>query len=165
MIGSREFRESDADAVSVVAFESFRTYLRERMAPPHPRPAEYWLRIMRHVSDGENERIGFVAEDGTKIVGCLAATASLLRGLGELNMIGVLPDQAGRGIGKMLFGAAMKFWEERRMRKIHTCVSSINPGAMAFYRRCGFREEGILKDHFFDGVDEHQLALFLRHKP
>jgi len=164
MIGIREFRETDAESVSRVAFESFRTYLGDRMDPPHPRPAEYWLRIMGHVCDGEIERIGFIAEEGKEIVGCLAANASLLRGLGELSMIGVQPNHAGRGIGKMLFEAALRFWKDRNMRKIHTCVSSINPGARSFYKRCGFREEGILKDHFFDGVDEHQLALFLRER-
>jgi len=165
MIEIREFSEADAESVSRIAFESFRTYLRDRMVPKSPRPAGYWLRIMSHISDGEIERIGFVAEDGKEVIGCLAATALLLRGLGELNMIGVLPGHAGHGIGKMLFEAALHFWKDRNMRKIHTCVSSINPGAMAFYRRCGFQEEGILRNHFFDGVDEHQLALFLREVP
>ena len=56
--------------------------------------------------------------------------------------------------------AAERFRRERNMRKLTTCVSSINPGALRFYQSCGFHVEGTLKDHFFKGVDENQLALF-----
>lgn len=158
MITVREFQNCDAVGAADVYYESFKTFLKERTVPK--RSAEYWQNAMQHFNNGEYDNISFVALDGEKVVGCISVTAALVRGLGTLQRIGVLPEYAGRGIGKMLFEAADKFWRERKMRKIATCVSSINPTAIRFYERCGFHCEGILKDHFFPGVDEHQMAMF-----
>ncbi len=160
MIIIREFQEDDAAEASVVYFRSFKNYLKERMDIEEPRPAEYWLNAMRHTVNSEAESISFVAEAGGKVIGCISITAALQRRLGHLNRIGVLPEYAGKGVGHMLFNAAEQFWTDRKMRKIYTCVSSINPNALKFYQNCGFHCEGMLKDHFFDGVDEYQMALF-----
>lgn len=160
MITIREFTDTDAAMASVVYFESFRSYLKERMEITEPQPAEYWLKIMRHSATDEYENISFVAEEDGRIIGCISITAALKRRLGSLQRIGVLPECAGKGVGKMLFKAADEFWRKRNMRKVSSCVSSINPGALKFYTSCGFHVEGTLKDHFFEGVDEHQIALF-----
>ncbi|MBE6359716.1 MAG: GNAT family N-acetyltransferase [Lentisphaerae bacterium] len=162
MIIIREFQTADAAQASVVFFESFKTYLKERMEINAPHPAEYTESLMRHTANEDVENISFVAvEDGT-VIGCITVNLALKRGLGTLIRIGVMPGNAGKGIGKMLFAAADKFWRERNTRKVRTCVSSINPGALKFYQSCGFHQEATLKDHFFEGVDEHQLALFYR---
>ena len=50
--------------------------------------------------------------------------------------------------------------QEKRMRKVYTCTSHINQRALAFYKSLGFEEEGLLKSHFFEGIDEIQLAKF-----
>ena len=164
MVIIREFQDSDAAQASVVYFESFKTYLKERMDTDAPRSAEYWLQSMRRNTTADYDNISFVAEEDGKVIGCITIAAALKRRLGTLVRIGVMPGNAGKGVGKMLFAAAEKFWRENNMRKICTCVSSINPGAIKFYESCGFHTEGILKDHFFEGVDEHQLARFLLQK-
>ena len=41
MITIREFNDTDAAMASVVYFESFRSYLKERMEITEPQPAEY----------------------------------------------------------------------------------------------------------------------------
>ena len=156
----REFQDPDAAMASAVWFESFKSFLRERMETDAPRPAEYWLPRMRHTLDDDDETVSFVAVEEGRVIGCITASAALKRRLGTLVRIGVLPECAGKGVGKMLFLAAERFWRERNMRKLTTCVSSINPGALKFYRRCGFHVEGTQKDHFFEGVDEHRLARF-----
>ena len=160
MIQIREFRDADAAMASVVYFESFKTFLGERMETDAPRPAEFWRKSMRHTRTDDYESVSFVAEEEGRIIGCITVDASLKRGLGSLVRIGVLPGSGGKGVGRMLFLAADRFWRERKMRKVATCVSSINPGALRFYQSCGFHVEGTLKDHFFKGVDENQLALF-----
>ena len=160
MITVREFQESDAGQVSEVYFYSFQTYLKERMETDAPHPGEYWLPMLRRLQNESYDNITFVAEEDGKIIGAVSITAALKRGLGSLQRIGVLPECAGKGVGKLLFQEADKFWKEHKMRKVATCVSSINPTALKFYQRCGFHIEGTLKDHFFDGVDEYQLALF-----
>ena len=160
MVIIREFQESDAGQVSEVYFYSFKTYLKERMETDAPRPVEYWLPALRHMQTNDYDNITFVAEEDGKIIGCISITAALKRGLGSLQRIGVSPECAGKGVGKMLFKAADEFWRKHKMRKVATCVSSINPTALKFYQSCGFHIEGTLKDHFFEGVDENQLALF-----
>jgi ribosomal protein S18 acetylase RimI-like enzyme len=115
---------------------------------------------MRHTTTADYENISFVAEIDNRIVGCITVSAALKRRLGTLMRIGVLPESAGLGVGKKLFAAADEFWRKKNMRKVASCVSSINPGALKFYQSCGFHVEGTLKDHFFEGVDEHQIALF-----
>ena len=160
MITIREFQEQDGQDVSFVQFTSFKSYLKDLMEIDEPRPAEYWVNAMKHLKTEDYENITFVAVDNDKVVGFISITSALKRRLGTLQRIGVNPDCNGKGIGKMLFEAADQFWRQRNMRKVATCVSSINPGALKFYQKCGFHVEGTLKDHFFEGVDEHQLALF-----
>lgn len=160
MVIIREFTDTDAAQASVVYFESFKSYLKERMEISAPQPAEYWLNNMRHCVNSDYESISFVAEVDNKLVGCITVSAALKRRLGTLVRIGVLPECAGKGVGRKLFAAADEFWRQRNMRKVASCVSSINPGALKFYQSCGFHVEGTLKDHFFEGVDEHQIALF-----
>ena len=156
----RPFRDEDAAAVSAVQFESFKSYLGDLMELKEPRPAEYWIRHARS-STPEGITETFVAEDDNgEVLGFVTVSINLLRRLGSLVRIGVLPRCAHAGIGSQLFGAADGFWRSHNARKVCTCVSSINPCAYAFYLKHGFHREGILKDHFFPGVDEYQLALF-----
>ncbi len=156
----REFMPEDGEAVSKIMYESFRSFLGELMDTPAPRPAEYWVTCSAHTCTEDSENQAFVAVLNGKIAGYIAVTASLKRRLGVLVRVGVDVNEAGHGIGSALFKRADKFWRERNMRKVYTCVSSINPGALAYYRKHGFHEEGVLRDHFFPGVHEHQLALF-----
>ena len=158
MITVREFQESDASCAAEIYYLSIKTYLKERTAPQ--RPPEYWANVMKRFTNDEFDNISFVALDDGKVVGCITITSALRRGLGSLQRIGVLPEYAGRGIGRMLFEAADRFWRERKMRKVSVSVSSINPNGIKFYERCGFHLEGILKEHNFAGVDEHIMAIF-----
>ena len=156
----RPFREEDAAAVSVIQFESFKSYLKDLMELKEPRPAEYWLKHARS-STPEGITETFAAEDDNgEVLGFVTVSINLVRRLGFLERIGVLPRCARAGVGSKLFEAADEFWRSHNARKVCTCVSSINPGAYAFYLKHGFHREGILKDHFFPGVDEYQLAFF-----
>jgi ribosomal protein S18 acetylase RimI-like enzyme len=58
---------------------------------------------------------------------------------------------------------AEKLWKKHRMRKVYTCTSHINQRAFAFYKSLGFEQEGLLKSHFFDGIDEIQLGKFYKY--
>lgn len=155
----REFEERDAGQVARIMFESFRTFLGERMEKDAPESEAYWIRC----SSGKTEHSvtrSFVAEDGGRVIGYLCVSANTKCGLGVLNVIGVDQDTFSKGCGRALFHAAESFWKELKMRKIYTCTSHINLRAQAFYKKMGFAEEGRLKDHFYKGVDEIQLAKF-----
>ena len=68
-----------------------------------------------------------------------------------------------KGVGKALVAEAEKLWKKHRMRKVYTCTSHINQRALAFYKSLGFEEEGLLKSHFFEGIDEIQLGKFYKY--
>ena len=157
MIIVREFQPDDADKASEVYYESFRTYLGDRAVK---RPPEYWLNAMKHFKNEDFDNLSFVAEDEGKVIGCITVTSALKRGLGSLQRIGVDPEYAGKGVGKMLFDAADKFWRERKMRKVFTSVSSNNPKAIRFYERCGFTREALLRAHYYPDVDEYIMSFF-----
>lgn len=87
----------------------------------------------------------FVLEDGGEIVGCLGlrSTASGVLHLG----MWVLPAYRGRGGGRMLLQAAI---DDRPpdVHKIELEVFPDNDAAIALYRKMGFEEEGLRRDHY-----------------
>ena len=155
----RKFENRDAGRVAQIMFESFRSFLGERMRNGKPEPEEYWISCSRGET-GHSITRAFVAEENGTVIGYICVSANTKSGLGVLHMIGVDPAVFAKGCGRALFEAAETFWRELHMRKIHTCTSHINTRAQAFYKKMGFVEEGRLRDHFFKGVDEIQLAKF-----
>jgi len=155
----RRFADADAEAVSKIMFDSFMTFLAEHMKGDAPRSPEYWRKCVG--GSGEDVEIaGFVAEDGGRIVGFLHASVMKKYRLGCLVQIGVAPDCVAKGVGTALFREAETFWNDRRVRKVHVCVSSHNTRALFFYLKQGFRPEGVQREHYFPGVDEINLAIF-----
>ncbi len=150
----RKFTDADAARVAVIMHESFRAVFGE-LAGDIETP-EYWQRLSE-----SPDKAAWVAVIGGEVAGYLLVTADGKHGLGTLDVIGVDPGIFSKGVGSLLYAEADKFWRERKMRKIWTCVSAINPRAIAFYKKQGFGEEGVQRSHFFDGVDEILLAKFL----
>jgi len=82
----------------------------------------------------------------------------------EINGLAVDPDAAGRGIGRALVEAAVAEAAGRGARKVTLRVLGSNAVARRLYARCGFVEEGVLRDEFLlDGrfVDDVFMARFL----
>lgn len=81
----------------------------------------------------------------------------------EIN-IAVHPRCQRSGIGQRLIETIKEFAVEKGIRKLRLRVLSCNEGAISFYRKCGFREEGRLSEEFFLGgryVDEIFMSLSL----
>ena len=157
----RKFEERDAGRVAQIIFESFRTFLGERMNGEKPESEQYWIECS-YGESGYQQTRAFVAEENGTVIGYICVSANTKSGLGILQVIGVDPGVFAKGCGRALFEAAEAFWRERNMRKIYTCTSHINTRAQAFYKKMGFIEEGRLRDHFRKGVDEIQLAKFYK---
>jgi ribosomal protein S18 acetylase RimI-like enzyme len=59
----------------------------------------------------------------------------------------VAPEHRGRGGGRMLMEAALAARPEH-VHKIELEVWPDNEGAIALYRKLGFEEEGLRRDHY-----------------
>ncbi|MGN7359214.1 GNAT family N-acetyltransferase [Paenibacillus sp. SAF-054] len=79
--------------------------------------------------------------------------------------IAVHPAHQREGIGTRLIEAAKARAAQEGKLKLRLRVLSTNTGAIAFYRKCGFVEEGRLMDEYWiDGmyVDEVWMSFFLK---
>lgn len=81
----------------------------------------------------------------------------------EVN-IAVDPQFQRQGIGSRLIEAIKQHAADHGIRKLRLRVLSSNEPALAFYRKCGFEEEGRLKEEFYLGgqyVDEVFMSCML----
>ncbi|WP_422658652.1 GNAT family N-acetyltransferase [Paenibacillus sp. EC2-1] len=81
----------------------------------------------------------------------------------ELN-IAIHPSYQRKGLGSRLMQAAKDMARLEHKRKLRLRVLSSNPGAISFYKTCGFHEEGRLEREFFiDGhyVDDILMGYFI----
>lgn len=82
----------------------------------------------------------------------------------EINGVAVHPDASGRGAGRRLVEAAVEEARSRGARKVTLRVLGSNAVARRLYERCGFVEEGVLREEFLlDGhyVDDVLMARYL----
>ncbi|HET8568242.1 MAG TPA: N-acetyltransferase [Candidatus Limnocylindria bacterium] len=73
-----------------------------------------------------------VAEDGGRFLGC-CALAVLTNDLAEIRSLAVVPDGAGRGVGKALVAACVE--EARRLGLRRVFALTLVP---EFFQKCGF---------------------------
>lgn len=81
----------------------------------------------------------------------------------ELN-IAVHPAYQRQGIGQRLIEAVKDMACMEGISKLRLRVLSSNPGALSFYRNCGFQEEGrLIQEFYVDGryVDDILMCCFL----
>jgi len=158
---TRLFKPADAAAVSRIMKAAFKSFLGDK-----------WNRLddlyfsRKTIADEScmrspfGETASFVAIEGHLILGYIRVTAGK-GGLGSLEVIGVDPATFHKGVGKALMQASEKYWQQKKQRKIHTCVSAHNTRALIYYVSHGFVPVGYRKDHFKAGVDEIILDRFL----
>ena len=158
----RKFEDRDARRAAEILFDSFKSVFKELWCDEWKGDGEHWKKDA-HSETPYGFVVSYVAEDNGTVVGFLNVSASIRYGLGVLESIGVDPNCFSRGVGRALFNEAEKMWKEHRIRKVYTSTSHINTGALAFYKAMGFEEEGLLKSHFFEGIDEIQLAKFYKY--
>ena len=70
------------------------------------------------------------------------------------------PD-APKGTGAKMGTLALKYaFEQRNFRKIFATVLDFNVRSIRYHLRLGFKEEGILRSHHFDGETYHDVHCF-----
>ncbi len=80
----------------------------------------------------------FVAEDGSDAIGIVELDRRNPEDV-EISFFGLVPGATGQGLGPRMMAAALaEAWQpETRRVWLHTCTLD-HPGAVTFYRRCGF---------------------------
>ena len=76
----------------------------------------------------------------------------------ELGIVIGDPDSLGQGIGSEAVGLFLRVcFEELGLHRVGLRVLSSNPRAVRCYQKCGFREEGAMRDYHFSRGRWHSL--------
>jgi ribosomal protein S18 acetylase RimI-like enzyme len=145
----------DAPAIGAVFDAAVRagwTYLGDLVAEPMF-TSQDWHQL---VSDHMPPNVLLVAADDTEaIVGYTAAHP----GDGELFLLFVHPAHAGRGIGRMLLGAAHDALRAAGCQEAFLFVHEQNQRALAVYAGAGYRPDGSDRVSDFRGTRVRELRL------
>ena len=159
MIEIRTARADDAAPLAAIDVATWTSATSPAGVPTEPRP---------FFRDEENPADTLVAVSDGAVLGYAKLrntlpTPSHAHVL-EINGLAVDPAAAGRGVGSALVEAAVAEAARRGARKVTLRVLGTNAAARRLYARCGFVEEGVLRDEFvLDGrfVDDVFMARFL----
>jgi RimJ/RimL family protein N-acetyltransferase len=105
--------------------------------------AELAVRTRKRFEEGQTQ---FVLEDEGALVGILSLRPARAAGVLSLGMW-ILPGHRGQGGGRALIEAALAA-RPPDVHKIELEAWPDNEAAIALYRRCGFEEEGLRRDHY-----------------
>ena len=129
-------RETDPDALPPIVNAAF---------ADHPTPIVLEPAMLRASLDDPNilDDDALVLEDATgEIVGFCLADVHRRDGVvadhGEIGMVGVLPDRQGRGLGRQLLRAGIRYLRGAAVRRVGLSVNGRNDGALGLYESEGF---------------------------
>ena len=118
-----------------------------------------WRKITLQNVLREARYLVLMADDCGYLIGWSAA------GVAEIERVGVMPEQRGRGLGARLVREAVEAFGNCGARIIHLEVRETNAAARALYRKCGFEASGRRRNYYDDGEDAIVMRLDLRQKP
>lgn len=126
---------------------------------------EFWQRRIRREADPAAEGRVWVVVDGDRVVGLAASRRAtdpdLGQGTGELAAIYLAPEAWSKGLGSVLFAAAIDDLRARGFAPLVLWVIEANARGRRFYERAGWRPDGARHEIDFDGtpVDEIRYCI------
>ena len=112
----------------------------------------------------KNDWTQFVALEGEKVIGwcdILPGGREGIEHVGHVGM-GVIKSHRRKGIGEQLLKAAIEDAFAKKIFRIELEVFSSNSGAVALYKKLGFREEGIKRSaRYIDGKYDDIIVMGL----
>ncbi|MBK5294949.1 MAG: GNAT family N-acetyltransferase [Acidobacteriia bacterium] len=155
-------RATGADAEAIAAVLEGVVSERTSTAIVKPWSAEEQRRHLLSLTDREAFH---VAESGSgEVVGyqSLERYSAILDSMGHVAQLGTFlkPEARGRGVGRALFEASLKFAAAHEFHKFVIQVRASNTGAQTFYKKLGFRECGRLRRQVrIEGMEEDAVIL------
>jgi [ribosomal protein S18]-alanine N-acetyltransferase len=140
----RAFREEDAPAASEILQES--------------REATAWSAEMTRATFSSGHVSGFIAEVVGKPTGCILGREVWKEG--EILNLAVKGNLRGKGQGSALVAAMLSVFSARGVVRVFLEVRESNLGAIAFYKRLGFRQVGRREGYYHE---PREAALILQH--
>lgn len=128
------------------------------LATDSPAPVEE-LESRFHFAVVNDAHTLFVLEADDEPVGALGLNPTAARGVLSLGTW-ILPQWRGRGGGRMLMDAALDA-RPPSVHKIELEVFPDNAAAIGLYRKMGFEEEGLRRDHYRRSDDSLRSALVM----
>jgi ribosomal protein S18 acetylase RimI-like enzyme len=155
MLTIRRAEPADAQAIGAVFDAAVREgwkYLGELAARPMFPPEEWDDEVAKHappnallVATNETNRvIGFVAVHPAE---------------GEMYLLFVHPDHAGRGVARALLDAAHEVLRSAGCREAFLYTHEQNARAIAVYEAAGYRRDGAVRELEFRGVHQREPRL------
>ncbi|KQY49728.1 GNAT family protein [Lysobacter sp. Root494] len=157
----REWRESDLERLSALRNDiDLQRLLMSQARPNSVERVRQWL-VERSARD---DMVFFVVADGNdEAVGYIQVAAiDRFHGHGDL---GICLSQSTQGLG--IAAEACQLLEQYlidtlALHKLTLRVLADNSRAIAFYRKHGYRDVGVLERHFRDGNSQHDVLLMER---
>jgi ribosomal protein S18 acetylase RimI-like enzyme len=147
--------EADAPAIGAVFDAAVRAgwvYLGEVVKAPLF-TSQDWQRV---VADHAPPNVLLVATDRT---GLVVGYAAAHPADGELFLLFVHPDVAGRGVGRTLLAAAHEALRAAGCGQAFLFTHEQNARALAVYRSAGYRPDGSVRESEFRGIPIRELRL------
>jgi ribosomal protein S18 acetylase RimI-like enzyme len=146
---------ADAPAIGAVfdaAVGAAWTYLGDLLSEPLFTPHD-WDQL---IADHQPPNVLLVAVEET---GGLVGYTAVHPADGELFLLFVHPAHAGRGVGRMLLGAAHDALRAAGCREAFLFVHEQNERALAVYGAAGYRSDGTIRVSDFRGTPVRELRL------
>ncbi len=111
-----------------------------------------------YIEDNNTIKIG--ARLDNKIIGFILVY--LFYEFGEILTIDILPEYRRMGIGKILMKEAEKRMRENSVIKVFLEVAVNNKPAIEFYKKLGYRIEGIIPSYYPPDIDAYSMEKELK---
>jgi RimJ/RimL family protein N-acetyltransferase len=132
--------------------------------PYTPEDEEAWVRKISE-NHGKSEVLAIVLEDSDEAIGVIE-----IRAIDQRNSHAEMGFSIGnkaywnQGYGTEALMLILEYaFNTLNLRKVHSTVNEANPRSRRCLEKCGYREEGRMKEHFYSQgrfLDVFQMAVF-----
>ena len=155
MITIRRACTGDAQGIGAVFDEAVREgwkYLGELASRPMFPPGEWDTLVAEHMAPNA---LVVAIDEADRLVGFAAVHPRE----GEMYLLFVHPEHAGRGVGRALLAVAHEVLREAGCREVFLYTHEQNQRALAVYEAAGYRRDGTIRESDFRGVHQRELRL------